>query len=190
MVGFMEADDVADGPVAPRDLRVSHAEREHIIALLTRHHAEGRLDAHEFAERSGAASTAVTRADLNRTVADLPGAMDALPTRGVLELTNTGGDLRRWGEWLVPPLVVVRSTFGNARLDMRRARFVTGEVVLDCDLVFGNLDVRLPSGGTVDITDARTKVGLIRDKLGASAKRGTPHVIIRGGVRWGNVTVR
>lgn len=186
----MDASEAPDGPVEPRDLRVSHAEREHITTLLTRHHAEGRLDAAEFGERSAAASVAVTRADLNRTVADLPGALDAIPTRGVLELANTAGDLRRDGEWLVPPRVVVRSRFGNARLDMRTARFVTGEVVVDVDLAFGNLDLRLPAGATVDVTDTSTTIGSIRDKRGATAQGGTPHVIVRGGTGMGNVTVR
>lgn len=186
----VDAHERPDGPVAPRDLRVSHGEREHISALLNRHYVEGRLNGAELAERLAQVSTATTRADLNRTVVDLPGALDTVPTRDVLELTNTSGDLRRWGEWLVPPRVIVRSRFGNARLDMRRARFVTGEVVIESDLTFGNLHVRLPKGATVDITDARTKVGMIRDKLGASAQRGTPHVTIVGGVQWGNVTVR
>ncbi|MEQ3551159.1 DUF1707 domain-containing protein [Pseudonocardia nematodicida] len=186
----MTADDRQDGPVAPRDLRVSHAERDHVAALLDRHHAEGRLDGAELAERLARVSAAVTRADLNRTVADLPGALETVPTRDVLELTNIGGNLRRWGEWLVPPRVIVRSRFGNAHLDMRRARFVTGEVLIESDLTFGNLDVRLPKGATVDVTDARTKVGMVRDKRGASAKRGDPHVIVVGGVQWGNVTVR
>lgn len=180
----------SEGPVAPRDLRVSHAEREHVTALLARHHAEGRLTASEFAERSAQASAAVTRAELNATVADLPGAFDVVPTREVLELVNTAGDLRRDGEWLVPPRVVLRSWFGNARLDMRTARFVTGEVVVECDLTFGNLDLRLPPGATVDVEEASTSVGSVIDKRGARQERGVPHVIVRGGTLIGNIRVR
>ncbi|OLL71495.1 hypothetical protein Ae168Ps1_5998 [Pseudonocardia sp. Ae168_Ps1] len=180
----------SEGPIAPRDLRVSHDEREHVTALLARHHTEGRLTADEFAERSARASAAVTRADLNGTVADLPGALDAVPTREVLELTNTAGDLRRGGEWLVPPRIVVRSWFGNARLDMRRARFITGEVVIECDLTFGNLELRLPPEATVDVEDVSTSVGSVLDRRGAAAERGVPHVIVRGGTLIGNIRVR
>lgn len=180
----------SENPVAPRDLRVSHSEREHVTALLARHHAEGRLTASEFSERSAQATTAVTRAELNATVADLPGALDVVPTREVLELTNTAGDLRRDGEWLVPPRVVVRSWFGNARLDMRTARFVTGEVVIECDLTFGNLDLRLPPGATVDVEDTSTSVGSVVDKRAATTGRGVPHVTVRGGTLVGNVRVR
>ncbi|WP_224387435.1 DUF1707 domain-containing protein [Pseudonocardia sp. ICBG1293] len=186
----MTAHESPDAPVPAQDLRVSHAERDHISALLNRHHLEGRLDGTELAERLAAVSAAVTRADLNSVVLDLPGALDAVPTRDVLELTNTAGDLRRTGEWLVPPRVVVRSWFGNARLDMRRARFVTGEVVVDVDLVVGNVDLRLPAGATVDLTDVRTAVGTVHDRVGESASRGTPHVIVVGGTQVGNVTAR
>ncbi|GAA4972294.1 DUF1707 domain-containing protein [Pseudonocardia tropica] len=180
----------SDAQVSARDLRVSHAERDHVSAVLDRHHLEGRLDGPELAERLATVSTAITRAELNSVVVDLPGALDTVLARDVLELTNTAGDLRRSGEWLVPPRVIVRSWFGNARLDMRRARFVTGQVLVDVELVVGNLDVRLPEGATVDTTDVRTEVGTIRDGLGPSASRGTPHVVIVGGTRVGNVTVR
>ena len=174
----------------PRDLRVSHAERAHVAALLDRHHTDGRLDGAELAERLARVTTSVTRADLNRVIADLPGAADAVPTRELLELSNTAGDLRRSGEWLVPPRVVVRSRFGNARLDMRRARFVTGDVLVESDLTVGNLDIRLPRGATVDLTGVRTRFGTVRDKLGASERPGVPHVVVVGGAWIGNVTVR
>ncbi|ANY09363.1 DUF1707 SHOCT-like domain-containing protein [Pseudonocardia sp. HH130630-07] len=159
-------------------------------ALLDRHHLDGRLDGAELAGRLAQVSAAVTRADLNRTVADLPGAADTVPVRDVLELVGTGGDQRRWGEWLVPPRIVLRSWFGNAHLDMRRARFVTGEVTIESDIVIGNLDVRLPAGATADLAEARTGFGSVRDRLGASERRGVPHVVVLGGVRCGNITVR
>ncbi|BBF99017.1 MULTISPECIES: DUF1707 SHOCT-like domain-containing protein [Pseudonocardia] len=186
----MDAPERPDGSVAPRDLRVSHSDRAHISALLDRHHVDGRLDGAELAERLVLVTAAVTRADLNRVVADLPGAAEAVPVREVLELTNTAGELRRSGEWLVPPRVVVRSYFGNARLDMRRARFVTGDVVIESELTVGNLDIRLPPGATVDLTGARTQFGSVRDKLGATDRPGAPHVVVVGGTWFGNITVR
>ncbi|MGE3286607.1 MAG: DUF1707 domain-containing protein [Pseudonocardia sp.] len=181
-------DDPADR-IAPRDLRVSHAEREHITQLLARHHAAGRLDADEFAERAAAAASAVTRADLNRTVVDLPG-VDGLPVREVLELTNTAGEQRRHGEWIVPPRIVVRSWVGSARLDMRKARFVTDEVLIECDLMVGNLELRLPPGASVDLEDVHVSVGSVVDRIGPRAQRGNPHVVVRGRTGIGGVRVR
>lgn len=99
MVECMTSHESSDAAVPARDLRVSYAERDHVSALLNRHHLEGRLDGAELADRLAAVSTAVTRADLNSVVLDLPGAQDAVPTRDLLELTNTAGDLRRAGEW-------------------------------------------------------------------------------------------
>ena len=73
---------------------------------------------------------------------------------------------------------------------MRTARFVTGEVVIECDLTFGNLDLRLPPGAGVDVEEASTSVGSVVDKRGARGERGVPHVIVRGGTLMGNVRVR
>jgi hypothetical protein len=172
-----------------KDLRVSHAEREHVAKLLSEHFAEGRLTVDEYGERSTAASEAVTRADLNRLLMDLPGA-EVARRRELLELVNTGGDLKRKGEWVVPARIVVRSRFGNASLDFRQARFSTPVVEIDFDLTFGNLDLRLPKGATVDLEEARAGFGEVTDKIGPSLERGTPHLVVRGKTRVGNIRVR
>jgi hypothetical protein len=175
--------------IMPQEIRVSHAEREHVAQLLSGHFTEGRLTTDEYAVRSAAAAEAVTRADLNRLLMDLPGA-EAARARDVLELTNVGGDLRRQGEWTVPPRIVVRSRMGNAYLDFRQARFTSPEVVVEADLTVGNLDIRLPKGATVDLDDARAGLGSVVDKIGSSFERGTPHVVVKGGTKLGNIKVR
>lgn len=172
-----------------RDLRVSHAEREHVSRLLSEHFAEGRLTVDEYGDRSSAASEAVTRADLNRLLVDLPGA-EVARQREILELVNTGGDLKRKGAWVVPARIVVRSRFGNASLDFRQARFSTPHVRIDFDLTFGNLDLRVPKGATVDLEDARAGFGEVSDKIGASLERGDPHLVVVGKTRVGNIRVR
>ena len=60
-------------PIAARDLRVSDAERSHVIRLLQRATGHGLLDLDEFNRRSAAATAARTRADLNSLLLDLPG---------------------------------------------------------------------------------------------------------------------
>lgn len=174
---------------AYQDLRVSHAEREHAVELLTGHFREGRLTVDEYAERSDAASAARTRQDLNRLLVDLPGAGLAQP-RDVLELANIAGDQRRHGEWTVPATVVIRSWFGNAHLDCRSARFTGPTLTIDVELGAGNLDIRLPKGASVDLEDARTKVGSVVDRTEKSFERGDPHVVVRGGTAIGNIRVR
>ncbi|GAY12753.1 DUF1707 domain-containing protein [Pseudonocardia sp. N23] len=175
--------------IAPQDLRVSHEEREHVTRLLAAHFSEGRLTVAEYDERTGAAASAVTRADLNRLLLDLPGA-EGVRAREVLELSTTAGDLKRDGAWTVPPKVMVRSRFGNANLDFRNARFTTPVVTVEADLLVGDLEIRLPKGATVDLDDAGTTVGNVVDKIGPSVERGMPHVVVRGGPWMGNVRVR
>jgi hypothetical protein len=57
----------ADGHV-----RASDAERDRVIEVLHRHAADGRLTMTEFEERVGEAYAAVTRADLEPVLRDLP----------------------------------------------------------------------------------------------------------------------
>ncbi|GAA5106207.1 hypothetical protein GCM10025762_10110 [Haloechinothrix salitolerans] len=59
--------------VNPRDLRVSDAEREHVVSLLQRAIGRGLIDLDEFTERTDIAYNAMTRGQLNIVLADLPG---------------------------------------------------------------------------------------------------------------------
>lgn len=62
-------------------LRVGDAEREAAINALNRHFAEGRLSQTEHDERTSAALTARTYADLDRLFTDLPVLAPPLPAR-------------------------------------------------------------------------------------------------------------
>jgi hypothetical protein len=176
---------------APRELRVSTAEREHVAGLLGNHMAAGRLSPDEYAERMQAATAAVTRSQLNALMLDLPGATvpDSLVT-DVLELHNTAGDLKRNGKWVVPATVSIRTKLGNARIDFSEARFTTPIVTVDANVGVGNVDLVIPDGATVDLDEARTTIGAIADKTVTSFERGTPYIVVRGGTMLGNITVR
>jgi class 3 adenylate cyclase len=56
----------------PPSIRISDAERQQVISLLTTAYTDGRLTSDELSERSGQAWAAVTRDDLQVLVADLP----------------------------------------------------------------------------------------------------------------------
>jgi hypothetical protein len=68
--------------VTDPDLRVSHAEREQVVAALQRHTAAGRLTLDEFSERVDHALAAVTRADLAKVTGDLPAEPDPAALAG------------------------------------------------------------------------------------------------------------
>lgn len=53
-------------------MRISDADRRHIVDTLSRHFADGRLDNDEFEERLGRAMSAKTRGDLAGLLDDLP----------------------------------------------------------------------------------------------------------------------
>jgi hypothetical protein len=85
--------------------RVGDAERDHVVALLQEHCADGRLALDELSERVGAALAARTRGELERTLADLPSSTfwenlgtyrDALEDpgfgSGLVEETKTGDE--------------------------------------------------------------------------------------------------
>ena len=67
----------------PRDadarLRISHAERNEIADVLSKHYAEGRLDTNEFEERVGRVMNAKTRGDVAGVLDDLPGLGSPTP---------------------------------------------------------------------------------------------------------------
>lgn len=99
-----------DWPAAD-GVRVSDAEREDAVEVLTQHYAEGRLDQAEFEQRALQAFTATTASDLRTTLGDLPpvttrrAAVDAAEDERRAAL----GDLAGWlrfnalfvGIWLV-----------------------------------------------------------------------------------------
>lgn len=59
--------------INPRDLRVSDAERSHVLALLEKATGRGMITLAEYSERSAIAIAARTRGDLNVVLVDLPG---------------------------------------------------------------------------------------------------------------------
>ncbi|MFC4946040.1 DUF1707 SHOCT-like domain-containing protein [Pseudonocardia sp. GCM10023141] len=174
-----------------RDLRVSHAEREHVAELLARQLAAGRLTPDEYTGRLGVANAAVTRADLNSVLIDLPGArLSPDIADDVLTIAGRVGDLQRSGHWVVPATVAVSTWVGNVRLDFTEARFTTTDVTVDLNVGAGNVDLVLPPGATVDLDQVRAGIGLINDRTAPAAERGTPHIEVVGSTRCGTITVK
>lgn len=64
---------VAPRQFDPRELRVSDAEREHVVGLLQKAIGRGLLDLDEFTERADIALAARNRGELNAVLTDLPG---------------------------------------------------------------------------------------------------------------------
>lgn len=175
----------------PAELRISDADRNGTLRRLHNAVALGLIDIEEFEERSAAVSQARQRSDLDALVGDLPGpgaivstATDRVELRGVL------GSLKRQGEWIVPTRLALVRRMGSVDLDLTRARFAGPIVVVELDMKFGSVDVRLPDGASASIDDVEVIVGSARDHRRDAPAEGRPHVVFAGKVVWGSVDIR
>ncbi|MGA5536576.1 DUF1707 SHOCT-like domain-containing protein [Mycolicibacterium nivoides] len=173
------------------DLRVSDADRNGTLRRLHNAVALGLIDIAEFEERSALVSHARLHSDLDALVGDLPGpgaivttATDRVELRGVL------GSLKRQGEWTVPTRLALVRRMGSVELDLTRARFAGPMVVIELDMKFGSVDIRLPEGASASIDDVEVIVGSADDHRRDAPADGTPHIILTGKVVCGSVDIR
>ena len=187
-------------------LRVGHAERDRAVEVLRDAAGDGRLTLEELDGRIGRAMAARTASDLAEVLADLvPGsALAALIDPGApaasggpgsswehpLELTARWDDVKRAGEWDVPPFLEVNPVAANVKLDFVDAR-VTSPVV-DISLVggAGDLVIVVPEGYGVDVTHLRNQLGSVKSTVPARPQPGRPQLVVRGQGRLGDVRVR
>jgi hypothetical protein len=194
-----------------RFLRVSDAEREHVVGLLQRATGSGLLDIDEFTRRVDTALAARTRGELNAVLLDLPGLTHPdrpaqvptparppvhRPAQAVTEI-GTGGEVRsmlgsvtRRGVWDVPAHLVVRSTLGSAELDFTEARIPHEVVDIELEVVAGSVELRLPAGARVEHGELQATLSGVDNRLRArpDAPDG-PLFRIRGSVRAGSVEI-
>lgn len=173
------------------DLRVSDADRNGTLRRLHNAVALGLIDIAEFEERSALVSHARLHSDLDALVGDLPGpgaivttATDRVELRGVL------GSLKRQGEWTVPTRLALVRRMGSVELDLTRARFAGPMVVIELDMKFGSVEIRLPEGASASIDDVEVIVGSADDHRRDAPAEGTPHIILTGKVVCGSVDIR
>jgi hypothetical protein len=172
-------------------MRVSDADRNGTLRRLHNAVALGLIDIDEFEERSSQVSVARLRPDLDVLVGDLPGpgaivtsATDRVELRGIL------GSLKRHGEWIVPTRLALVRRLGSVELDLTKARFAGPIVVVELDMRFGSVELRLPEGASASIDDVEVIVGSAHDHRKDAPAEGTPHVILTGRVVCGSVDIR
>ena len=172
-------------------MRVSDADRNGTLRRLHNAVALGLIDIDEFEERSALVSRARLHSDLDALVGDLPGpgaivtsAADRVELRGVL------GSLKRQGEWTVPTRLALVRRMGSVDLDLTRARFAGPMVVVELDMKFGGLQMRLPEGASASLDDVEVIVGSAHDHRKGAPADGAPHVVLTGKVVCGSVAIR
>jgi hypothetical protein len=172
-------------------LRISDADRNGTLRRLHSAVALGLIDLAEFEERSALVSQARMRSDLDTLVGDLPGP-GAIVTSAAdrVELRGWLGSLKRHGEWIVPTRLALVRRVGSVELDLTRARFAGPVVVVELDMKFGSVDIRLPDGASASIDDVEVYAGSARDRRKDAPAEGTPHVVLTGRVVCGGVDIR
>ena len=181
-----------DTPVDPRTLRVSDAEREHVVGLLQKAIGQGLITLDEFTSRTDTALAARTRAELNAVLVDLPGMVhheSSSPARQQpVELRATMATLKRSGRWVVPHTLVVRNRMSSTDLDFTDAEISHPEVNLELDVSGGSVTMLLPDGASVTTDDLEVSLGSVKNKV--SDQVGRPHFVVTGEIRAGSLTIR
>ncbi|MDG4767933.1 DUF1707 domain-containing protein [Solwaraspora sp. WMMD406] len=176
-----------------RDLRMSDADREAVVARLNSAVAEGRLTLSEFEQRVDGVLRSVTFGEVEPYVADLPAVEPAVAeVADVVELHSEAGELRRKGRWSVPRRLRVRGRAGSVHLDLREAVISHRVVEIELATQAGSTTIVLPAGATANVDGVRTTAGSARVKVPAVPEPGStaPHVVITGSVAAGTLLVR
>ncbi|MCC3765835.1 DUF1707 domain-containing protein [Glycomyces sp. TRM65418] len=179
------------------NIRLSNAEREALIGKLHEATEEGRLDLHEFAERSRQVYEAKTYADVERLLADLPADDRALAPRTRPEAVADAPDLvldpqhshvRREGAWTVPERTTLRPRHSSVKLDCRHADFAADDVEIALDVHHSSVRVILPANASAVDDGVRLQGGRVDNRCHRAADG--PRIHLTGGNHWGRVKVR
>jgi len=182
----------APQPIDPRELRVSDAERAHVVEVLQKAIGHGLLSLDEFTERTDAALAAKTRAELNAVLVDLPGVTHQDPNSPVrekpVELTTNMSTLKRDGRWTVPRELIIRNRLGSTELDFSEAQIPYDEVRIALNVSGGTVKLLLPERSSAVTDQVRVTAGSIKDKVGAGTSR--PRFVVTGTITAGSLQLR
>ena len=157
----------APAPPAPERrpaLRASDADRERVVDLLRQAAGDGRLDVDELDERTSAAYTTRTLAELETLTQDLVPSAGARPTtasEGIVVRPGAGGTRRivsimsghdRRGRWRVAPSCLVLSIMGGADLDLNDAELSDQVTRIRVISIMAGAEIRVPRGVYVQVS--------------------------------------
>ena len=165
------------------ETRVSDAERDKVVELLTQAVGEGRLTLEEFEERLSGVLAATTHAELAPFTADLPQA--AAPE--VAELRSRASALKRTGRWVVPRRLVVQAQESSVKLDFTAAAIATPTVEVQLDVRASAVTLILPKGASASLDDIEVVASSTKTTV---PDAGGLHVVVRGRMKASSLRVR
>ena len=181
-----------EGLDRPPSVRASDADREAIVTRLQTAVGEGRLDLDEFGQRADAAYAAVTRAELDLLVADLPvhplRPVEIVGQRPQDEVSSMFGDIKLAVSTSPPRRA--GTVFGDIRIDLRGLRTDAERIELQLSTVFGDIDVIVAEGVDAEL-HGRTVFGDRKVQLAPVPRlAGTPLVVVRARAIFGDLRLR
>lgn len=143
---------------------VPPAERERIVDALTRHFAADQIAEADLERRLDRVYRAMTVAELDAVLADLPALVSSSTTPALATDTGpervaaflSGQDRKMSG--VVPRELLLRARLGYVELDLTRATFAPGVTTIDVRAFMGYVQIRFPEGVRVE-TDGHAFIG-------------------------------
>jgi hypothetical protein len=174
--------------------RASDRERDVVVQRVQDAFAEGRLDDAEFDERTRAALTARTHADLDALLADLPAVASApgpaptLPAPGRYAIALKSS-VRRAGRWRVPERYTTVVYKGGGWLDLRAAE-LSGPVTTFLAVAYkSRLTILVPPNVRVEMTGLGVNQDTNDENPGYRLPADAPVIHVRGIAYKGTVEI-
>ena len=175
--------------------RASDKERDAVVQRVQDAFAEGRLDDTEFDERTRAALTARTHAELDALLADLPtaapGSAPAVPGHGPGRFAVAlKSSVRRAGRWRVPERYTTVVYKGGGWLDLRAAE-LSGPVTTFVAVAYkSRVTILVPPNVRVEMTGFGVTQGLADEEdPGYRLPADAPVIHVRGIAYKGTVEI-
>ena len=184
---------------SPPATRASDRERDVVVQRVQDAFAEGRLDDAEFDERTRAALTARTHADLDALLADLPaappapglapaGRTPAVPAPGRYSIALKSS-VRRAGRWRVPERYTTVVYKGGGWLDLRAAE-LSGPVTTFLAVAYkSRLTILVPPNVRVEMTGLGVSQDAHDEDPGYRLPADAPVIHVRGIAYKGTVEI-
>ena len=183
---------MTENPTQQPTVRVSDTDREAVVARLEKALGEGRITVDEFRQRAEAAYSAVTSAELEPLLGDLPAhaspEVEIVGRRAPASLFSVMGDVRLDGSDPLPSRV--GTGFGDIRIDLRDLRTDAEVVELDLSTALGDIEVIVAEGVDAEL-DGWTVLGKRKIDLAPVPRlAGTPRVVVRAHALVGDLRLR
>jgi hypothetical protein len=175
-------------------LRVSDAEREHVVGLLQKAVGRGLITLDEFSTRTDQALAAKTRGELNSVLIDLPDLrhteLAPRPVDEPLVIRTGSGTIKQNGSWIVPAVVSVECGMGTIVLDFTEATLRHREVTLHATTGAGTIAVIVPRGWRVIMAESVTRLGSVVNKATDPFVPDMPELRVHARAGMGTVKIR